>query len=182
MKLKYIEDYYDQVHEYIPDLTKEDYNTIVTRGFMSMHRTIYFGGDVFLKSNKLGFSVLFGKLFTDKKLYWKYQNIKWRIKCRMKYFSQHLPWDGKYYFALTEEEYQKYIPKKSGRYKNKIEIPEVYISKIREEFNFYYTKKYLFCLTGMEDIGCCKFINLSFRNIALVSKRDSNNIMQPIDG
>lgn len=182
MKLKYIEDYYDKVHEYFPDLTKEDYMIIVTRGFMSLDTVCRFGADVFLKSGKWGFSVLFGKLFTDKKLYWKYQNIKWRIKCRINYFAKHLPWDGKYYFALTEEEYQKYIPKKSGRYKNKIEIPNVYISKIKDEFNFYYMKKYLFCLTGMEDIGCCKNIDVSSRNITLISKRNSNNIMQPING
>lgn len=182
MKLKYIEDYYDEVHKYIPDLTKDDYTTIATRGFMLLHIFCRWGADVYMRSKKWGFNILFGKLYADSQLYWRYQNIKWRIKCRLTYYSERKPWDGKYYFALNEEEYKKYIPKKSGRYKNKIEIPKVLISKIREEFNFYYYKKYVFCITGLEDMGIGKYIDISSRNITLVSKRDSNNIMQPIDG
>jgi hypothetical protein len=71
----------------------------------------------------------------------------------MNYYNSKPIWDGNYYFTLTDDEYNSIMPKKKGRYKNKITFPEMKAYKIKEEACLPYRSKYLFKLTGEKDRG-----------------------------
>ncbi len=184
MQLKYIDDYYEQVKEYYPDLCFEDYKDIVTRGFRTMYLFSNKGADVYLASKKWKFSAYIGKLFKKKDLWERYKSIKYKLKQRLLYVYQTKIWNGKYYFAFTQEEYDKYIPKKSGRIKNKITFDKLKLYKAEKEpFCDSKKLKYLFELTGEPDQGmfCCKR-NYTTRNITLIATRDDNNKITYLNG
>jgi len=45
----------------------------------------------------------------DSVKYFQYYKRKMRVKLRVLYKRKHIPWDGYYYFALTETEYNEYM-------------------------------------------------------------------------
>ena len=182
MEIKRVEDYYDKIKEKFPDLEMWEIEKILHHGFQSMFTLNNNGADVMLKSQK-GFLMYFGRLFNNKDLWWKYRNIKSRIKFRIKYLAKKPVWDGIYYFGLTEEEYNTLKNKKKGRYKNKITFPKLRIYKIKEEACLLYNIKYLFKLTGEEDQGLSNTLsNFSTRNIELIEIKDKNGKMQTVNG
>lgn len=91
-------------------------------------------------------------------------------------------WNGLYYFGLTEEEYQKYIPKdKSGRIKNKIKFTDIWLYKICEEWFNDRKIRYVYSVPIKEEQGLTIHLDeLETRNISLVAKRDKQNIMKYI--
>ena len=99
--------------------------------------------------------------------------LKYRIKYRINYYHSKVPWDGNYYFGLSEEEYNTLIPKKKGRYKSKIKFPKLTAYKIKDEAGLPFNDKYLFKLTGEKDRGI-SFTeeNYSTRNIELIAIRN----------
>ena len=182
MDIKRVEDYYDKVKEKFPDLETWEIEKILKHGFQSLFVLNNNGGDVMIRSSR-GFIMYFGNLFADKEKWWKYRMLKWKIKLRMNYFNSKVVWDGNYYFGLTEEEYEKLIPKKKGRYKNKITFPEIKAYKIKEEACLPYQMKYLFKLTDEKDRGISfKEENYSTRNIELIAIKDKNGKMQETNG
>lgn len=183
MKLKYIEDYYDQIRERFPLLDNSDIEKILKRGFQKLYTVCNYGADAHFSSKKFSMSLYFGKYFKPyTEMYWKYVNIKHRIKCRIKYFSKKPVWNGLYYFGLTEEEYQKYIPKdKSGRIKNKIKFTDIWLYKICEEWFNDRKIRYVYSVPIKEEQGLTIHLDeLETRNISLVAKRDKQNIMKYI--
>ena len=174
MQLKYIEDYYDKIKERFPDLEMWEIEKILKHGMQSFFWLNANGGDVIIKSPKNGFTMYFGKLFNNMDLRGRYYNIKWKIKLRIKYLGKKPIWDGYYYFGLSEEEYQRLIPKKNGRIKNKITFETMQAFKIKEEAFLMKPWKYFFRLKEDEDTGLVfRKKNYSTRNIDLVAIRDS---------
>lgn len=177
MKVRHVEDYYDKIKEKFPHLEMWEIEKILYHGFQSLFTLNSFGADVCIRSDN--FTMYFGKLFNKKDLWWKYYYIKWKIKLRINYLSKKLVWDGNYYFGLTNDEYNTLIPKKSGRYKNKITFPTMRAFKIKEEAYLNPTIKYLFRLTGEKDKGLTFYEkNYSTRNIELIAVRDKDNKMK----
>ena len=182
MEIKKVEDYYDKVKEKFPDLEMWEIEKILKHGFQSLFTLNNNGGDVIIRSSR-GFLMYFGRLFNNKEKWMKYRILKWRIKLRMNYFNSKPIWDGNYYFGLTEEEYDSFIPKKKGRYKNKITFPELKAYKIKEEAVLIQRNKYLFRLTGEKDRGVAfKEKDYSTRNIELIAIKDKNGKMQETNG
>ena len=178
MKLKYIEDYYEEVQKMFPDLEKWEIEKILKHGFQTFYMLNNKGADICVGSiKKRQFSVYFGKMFANKTLSIKYVTIKKRIKIRLKYILKNDIWNGYYYFSLTEDEYNKYIPEKKGRVKKKITFPELRVFKIEEENYLKYDAKYFFKVKMEEPIGFSKFLtNFSTRNFELYAIRDNGKI------
>ena len=105
MQLRYIEDYYEKVHERFPDLEMWEIEKILKHGMQTFSILNSRGADIIIKSA--------------------------HIKYRLKYWLNNKVWDGNYYFALTQEEYDKYIPKKKGRKKATFDYIKAF--KIKEE-------------------------------------------------
>lgn len=137
------------------------------------------GAPMLLKSSN-EFSVYFGKTFNDDSLYAKYYRLKKKLKLRLLYTAKKPIWDGYYYFGLNEEEYQKYIPEKNGRFKQKIKFDIIHCYKIYEEAFVCKSTKYVFRLKLNEDRGIAfSEENFETRNIELCAKRDSKGEMKP---
>lgn len=180
MKLKYVEDYYSQIKERFPDLEIWEIEKILKHGFRSFAQVQYSGGDVLIKASHDSFSMYFGKLFNYREKFNKYADLKRRIKIRIKYYGSKPIWDGSYYFGLTEEEYEKYIPNKKGRKLCTLENVKLY--KIKEEALLPKRQKYFFKLTGEEDQGACvKKEKFSTRNISLIATRNSEGKIEYVN-
>ena len=179
--LKYIEDYYDKVHERFPDLEMWEIEKILKHGMQSFFTLTGRGADLFIKSPKNNFFMYCGKAFNSDTLFYRYQAVKLRIKYRLKYSFKKPLWDGNYYLGLTEEEYNKYMPKKSGRYKYKVTFDKVKLYKIKEENYIQPSNKYFFAIKFDEEAGWTKELeNFSTRNITLYAKRNKEGKIEEI--
>ena len=80
---------------------------------------------------------------------------------------------------MTEEDYNKYIPKKKGRIKKKITFEKMQAYKIKEETFLYKYGKYFFRMKVEEDKGLI-FVehDYSTRNIELIAIRDKDGKIQ----
>lgn len=174
MQIKYIEDYYDKIKERFPDLEMWEIEKILKHGMQSFFTLNACGADVNIYSGPNSFVMYVGKLFYNREIAKRYYHLKWRIKLRINYFSKKPIWDGYYYFGLTEEDYKKYIPSKSGRVKSKVVFDEIRAYKIKEEAYLYHKVKYLFRLKISEDRGISfREKNFSTRNFDLIGIRDN---------
>lgn len=169
MKLRYIEDYYDKIQERFPDLELWEIDKILKHGMQSFATLHSRGADVLISSPKLKFVMYVGSLFNRKDLFYKYSNLKWKIKYRIQYWSKNKVWDGNYYFALTEDEYSKDLLDKAEI------VGDIKLMKIKEEAILPKKKKYLFKITGLEDTGHMVIVErLSTKNITLVATKNEN--------
>jgi len=50
-----------------------------------------------------------GSLMNNSLRYFNYYKSKMKVKLRIMYKRKHIPWNGYYYFALTEKQYQEYL-------------------------------------------------------------------------
>ena len=176
MKVKYIEDYYPQIKEKFPEIPDYYIDKILKHGMRSLYALTTAGADVCIKAPKNRFVMFFGKLFTNVDLCSKYYIMKYKIKLRLQYKIKNRIWNGYYYFGLTEEDYQKYIPEKRGRIKNKITFDSLCIYKMKEEVFLFRKYKYFFKIK-MEKEGNFTIMleNYSTRNIEMVAKRDKDD-------
>lgn len=135
MKVKTIQDYYQKLFELYPTLPKSDIKRIVLYGWKSLYLHNSYGGDVLL--NKKDFWFYSGQLMNDSLKYFSYYKRKIRVKLRVMYKRKHIPWDGYYYFALTENEYSEYLKQKNkrGRPRKKFTFNKVILYKIYDECN-----------------------------------------------
>ncbi len=181
MDIIHAEKYYKQVQERFPYLNLKQIDKIVKYGLRSFFMMNQIGADVLLKSNY--YTAYVGKLFNKPEIFWKYYRIKWAIKLRIKYCRNKVPFNGKYYFILTKEQYQENIldkQKKKGRKKSKFTFDELYVFKIFEECATN-VGDYIFELDYPTDIGFKKKLtNMTISKFRLVSKRDENKNFVPV--
>lgn len=181
MDIIHSEKYYKQVQERFPYLSITQIDKIVKYGLRSFFMTNHHGGDILLKSNY--YTAYVGKLFRHPEIFWKYYRIKWAIKIRIKYCRKKLPFNGKYYFILSKEDYEDKIlnqQKKKGRKRVKYTFDELYVFKIFEECAIH-KGDYIFELDYPTDIGFKKKLtNITISKFRLVSKRDENNDFIPV--
>ena len=182
MKIKYVEDYYNQVKERFPDLEMWEIEKILKHGFQSFFSLNGKGADIMIKSPHNGFMMYFGKLFFNKTISNKYADIKYRIKYRLKYKLKNPVWDGNYYFGLTEAEYNKYFSKKKGRLKRKIKFEKLRAYKVKEEAFLPRIQKYFFKLTSQEN-GKLVIQKEDFetRDVFLIAIRNAEGKIQMIN-
>ena len=110
-------DYTDEIMKEFPYLSKHDIEIIVRYGW----RQIYFlnqrGGDTILNSHKYKYWLYIGELTKNPIKHFRYYRRKMQNKLRVMYTRKKIQWDGYYYVALTNEEYEELLESfnKKGR-------------------------------------------------------------------
>lgn len=135
MLQKTIQDFYEKMYEEYPTIPKEDIRRILQYGYKSLYLHNSYGGDVLI--NRLGFWFYCGSLTNNSVKHFHYYKRKMRVKLRVMYKRKHIPWDGFYYFALSEDQYNEYLNQKNrrGRPKKKFKFSKVVLYKIYDECN-----------------------------------------------
>ena len=135
MVQKTIQDYYDQIYKEYPTVSKSDIKRILQYGFKSLYLHCSYGGDVLI--SRLGFWFYCGQLMNDSIRWFNYYKRKMKIKLRVLYQRKQIPWDGYYYFALSENQYNDYLSQKNkrGRPKKNFTFSHVVLYKIYDECN-----------------------------------------------
>lgn len=178
MKVKHLSDYYDTLQELYPQINKKDIATIVRFGWKSMYSILKSGGFVLISDNT--FWSYFGFL-TNNSLKWaELYSEKLAFKIRTMYRKKHIQWDGYYYFALTQSEYDKYIgqQKSKGRKRVHFKFDKLIFFKIFEECKCTMLGcTYFFRIPYTADVGFRMYKeNISLDSPELILKVDSNNL------
>lgn len=135
MKVKTIQDYYQKLFELYPTLPKSDIKRIVLYGWKSLYLHNSYGGDVLI--NRQGFWFYCGRLMNNSVKWFEHYKRKMKVKLRVMYKRKQIPWNGYYYFALSENQYNDYLNKKSkrGRPKKWFTFSNTVLYKIYDECN-----------------------------------------------
>ncbi len=142
---KKINDYYEQMYSLFPSISKQDIKRILKFGWRSLYLHNSYGGDTLIRDNK--FWSYIGNLRSDPLVHFRYYVRKLAIKLRVLYRRKKLEWDGYYYFALTDNQYDKYLSqiKKKGRRRKYFEFGPVMVYQIFDECRICeHGKKYIF--------------------------------------
>ena len=142
---KYIKDYYDEIHNKFPEVPILDLKRILNFSWKSIYLHNSYGGDTFITGKDLWCYI--GHLKKDPIKYFLYYIKKLSIKLRVLYKRNKIEWDGYYYFALSDKQYNEYISQKNkrGRPKKKFTFSNVLFYQILDECKIQeYYKKYIF--------------------------------------
>lgn len=143
--LKTIQDYYEDINKLYPDVSISDLKRILNFGFKSLLLHNSYGGDVLIKRNDFWFYS--GSLMNNSLRWFYYYINKMKIKIRTLYKNRKVKWDGYYYFALTQTQYNDYLNQKHkrGRPKKKFTFSKVKLYKIYDECSISnHNCKYIF--------------------------------------
>ena len=176
MDIVYAEKYYKQIQERFPYLSEKQIDKIVKYGLRSFFAHNKLGADVLLKSNY--YTAYVGKLFNKMNLFAYYYNIKMKFKLRIKYKRSKVPFNGKYYFSMNEEQYQFYFGKGKNKQK-KIKFERLRIYKLYDELALY-KPKYVFEFNH-SDIGFCRLMkNFTIKRMHLIAKQNKDRKLEPV--
>ncbi len=145
MEIKTIKDYYEQLYERFPDVPKKDIQRILNYGWKSLYLNNSYGGDTFIQDRELWCYI--GHLKKDPIQYFLYYIKKLSVKLRVLYKRNKIQWDGYYYFALTDKQYEEYISQKNrrGRPKKNFTFTKVFMYQILDECKIReFGKRYIF--------------------------------------
>ena len=156
---KTLKDYLEQVYEAFPQVQKRDINTILVFSWKSLYLHNSYGGDTIMINN--GFWLYIGNLKKDPMDHFFYYIRKLTVKLRVLYRRKRKEWDGYYYFALSNTQYQHYLDqkKKRGRPRKYFNFGSVYLYEILDEcrINEYY-KKYIFRIPYISKLKIKQFV------------------------
>lgn len=133
MVQKTINDYYDQVCAEFPNVPKSDVKRILLYGWKQLQLHNSYGCDVILQRNN--FWMYCGRLGKDALKHFNYYKRKLKTKLRILYKRNKIPWDGYYYFALSQNKYDYYNSQKKskGRPRKKFIFKNIMLRKLYEE-------------------------------------------------
>ena len=174
MQIKTVNDYIESIHEKFPEVQIQDIKRICTFGFKSLYLHNSYGGDTLIKDNDLWCYI--GRLTNNSVKHFNYYANKLALKIRILYKRKKIQWDGYYYFALTESQYQNYLSQKNkrGRPKKYFDFGNVMIYKILDECKVReHAHKYIFKFSIGSDFGFRYYKkNLKTDNAELIIERD----------
>ncbi len=145
MQIKTIKDYYEELYEKFPQVSKKDIQRIISYGWKSLYLHNSYGGDTFIQDKELWCYI--GHLKKDSIQYFLYYIKKLSVKLRVLYKRNKIQWDGYYYFALTDKQYNEYINQKNkrGRPKKNFTFTKVFMYQILDECKIKeFGKRYIF--------------------------------------
>ncbi len=141
---KYVSDYYEQIHQLFPKVLISDIKRILNFCWKSLYLHNSYGGDTFIKDKDIWCYI--GFLKKDSLKYFKYYIKKLSLKIRVLYRRNKIPWDGYYYFALGQNQYDSCIgTKKRGRPKKIFTFTNIMLYQILDECKITESgKQYIF--------------------------------------
>ena len=154
MEIRQVKDYYERIQEKFPGIKKSDIQRILNFGFKSLYLHNSYGGDTFITDND--FWCYIGHLRKDSIKHLHYYIHKLCVKLRVLYNRKKIPWDGYYYFALTDTQYENYTKQinKRGRKKKYFSYGTVMCYKILDECKLReFNKKYIFKIPVISELG-----------------------------
>lgn len=187
MKIKKISDYFEIVQEKFPNVPKEDIKRILNFGFKSLYLHNVYGGDILLYDTMVNkYLCYIGNLTYDSLKHFKYYIKKLIVKIRVYYNRNKTKWNGYYYFALTDNQYNEYLSqiKVKGRKRKYYKFPKyLMLYKIYEECKVEnFNKKYFFKYPTGVDLGYKYFkTNLVTDKAEFVEQLEIRNIKTLID-
>ena len=154
MQIKTINDYYEDVRKLWPRLPEKDIKRILNFGFKSLYLHNSYGGDTFIKDKD--FLCYIGYLRFNSLSHFKYYLKKLAIKIRVLSKRRKLPWDGYYYFALTDRQWENYLKQKKsrGRPRKWFDYGQVMLYKLKDECSVRQSSnRYIFRVPFKSDVG-----------------------------
>ena len=154
MELKGVKDYYEEMYQLFPDVPKRDIQRILNFGFKSLYLHNSYGGDTLIQDSN--FWCYIGKLRKDSIKHFIYYKNKLATKIRILYKRKKIPWDGYYYFALTESQYQNVLnqQKSKGRKRKHFNYGNQILYKILAECKLRYSnRKYIYRVPFISELG-----------------------------
>lgn len=176
MDIIYAEKYYKQIKERYPYLSEKQIDKIIKYGLRSFFAHNRFGGDVLLKSNY--YTAYIGKLFNKMNFFAVYYNFKMRIKLRIKYKREKTIFNGKYYFGLKKEDYDRLFGRNKQKSK-KLKFEKMDIYKMYDEC-LLYNPDYVFEFEH-DDVGFHQNVeNFIVKRYHLIARINKDGILEPV--
>lgn len=154
IKYKTTKDYIESAKQLFPHVTKMDLKAILNYGFRTMYMLNSYGADTLITDSDTW--IYIGQLMNDSIKYFHYYRFKMLKKLRLTYKIKKIQWDGYYYFALNQEEYQNILEQKNrrGRKRKTFDYNTIKLYKIFDECNLsHFNCPYIFKLKMPVDIG-----------------------------
>lgn len=159
MQIKTINDYLEQMCKKYPNVPKEDLRRILVFGWKSLYLHNSYGGDTFISDNNTWCYI--GSLTHNSLKHFEYYKKKLITKIRVLYKRKKIEWDGYYYFALTDEQYNDYLSQKKtrGRPRKHFKFGKVILYQILDECKIKESnKKYIFKVPYISKIKLTHYI------------------------
>ena len=173
-KDKTIKDYYSLINSIFPEIPEVDIKRILNFSWKSLYLHNSYGGDTFITDKDIWCYI--GYLKRDSIKHFLYYIKKLTVKLRVLYKRLNIQWDGYYYFALSQWQYDKFIgPKqKRGRPKKKFTFENIYLYQILDECKLQESnKQYIFRIPYIDTIKLKFFVTtLTTDKAELIITRD----------
>lgn len=174
MQVKTINDYFEILYAKYPNVPKEDIRRILKYGWKSLYLHNSYGGDIFIQDNNTWCYI--GTLTNNPLKHFEYYKRKLATKIRILYKRKKIEWDGYYYFALTDNQYNNYLSQKhkTGRPKKNFIFEDVILYQILDECKISEgNKKYIFRIPYISRVNYKFFIEkLKTDKAELIITRD----------
>lgn len=154
MEIKKVTDYLETMCNMFPEVNPKDIERILTFGWKSYYLHNSYGGDILIKDNDFWSYV--GTLRNNSLEHFNYYVNKLVIKIRVLYKRRKIKWDGYYYFALSQKQYDEYLAQKKrrGRPKKHFHYGKLLLYKVYEECRVAeHSKQYIFRVPYIDDFG-----------------------------
>lgn len=169
--IKDINDYLPKLQEKYPKISLTELKKILEYGFNNYFYLTNKGADIQIGSRV--YTAFCGKMFLDDYKRVLYNNAKRRIKLRLQYRYADEIYDGKYYFGLSEAEYDFFKSQIKSKRRSKIAFYNLKLHKIKEECYLDKSKVYFFELHYPVDVGWCFILDeIKTRNFKYFAKRN----------
>lgn len=167
--VKSINDYVESVHEKFPELSEKDVKRILVYGWKMIVQYVSAGNDVSINTNDLFFFI--GVIPNNPLDTFKNYCYKLSKKIRYMFKRTKSKWDGYYYFAINEKQYQDYLNQSKKKYKI---FKNVKLYKLLEEVKIaQHASPYIFRLNEDKTDWMDKFYKeLKTENAELIIVRD----------
>lgn len=168
-----ITDYYTIVQSKFPKLKLQDIKCILNFAWKSVYLLNSCGGDLEIRNHT--FWCYMGTLKKTPLQHFAYYRRKLSTKIRVRYRRAKSPWDGYYYFALTDTQYKQYLEQKNsiGRPRKYFNFGAVILYEIPEDCKICeYEKRYIFRIKLLTTIKLKYFVKNLRANAELVEIRE----------
>lgn len=157
MAYKRVKDYYDEVKAAFPDVPEKDVERVLNFGWKSLYLHNVYGGDTLLLDNMTNKYLFYiGKLTNNSLKHFYYYIKKMTVKLRVLYNRAKTKYDGYYYFALTDPQYENYLAQfnKRGRKRKKFNYGNQILYKMLSECKIKrYNRNHIFRVKYPMDVG-----------------------------